>query len=497
MSLPTGQDFLDYAALYFPDNTTRRILPVHHRGLAALIAGLADDINPYSGNLTVHPTDLWEQVVEGHDGNGIITFANGAYTATHILSPAKAAGGLLDIRAANIGGATLSASWKLHAQTINMANFNLITPATGLFSPSYNSFVSLTDCTIDALAASSYSLYMYGGQLLIAAVNRPVVILLGDTDNISQEADANSMFKFAGNVTPGNKIIIKHYGTAGEFNQAICLDSSGMLLAGVEMYAMKNSVDAPVNNPADANTADRCHGIAIDARRGQFIEIQDTGNIIQGFMRGIDLENLGHAHINGIAFNYNSVPIRRNSLGAKLYFGSGTTFVGNSISPPVQDVGLAQTAFSDFSGALVSLTADETTADYTVEKAISWTQESGGGTYDVGAWFDPLDPTKLTIPAALGTSLTRRVKVGCSVDIASGDVSAVLSIRILKTGSFFKGYPKSRRTPGEVIATEQIESGWTPVVPGTDYFKVMLTYTVDNSITLVANGCAFWIELEK
>ena len=139
-----------------------------------------------------------------------------------------------------------------------------------------------------------------------------------------------------------------------------------------------------------------------------------------------------------------------------------------------------------FSGAQVTLAANETTANYTSDTAVPFDQE----TYDVDGWHDNVtNNSRLTVPSGV-----TRVRVGANIQVALIDNNEAVLFRIAKGGSTaWDGAAASRAGQNTGAAMLSIVTGPVDVVAG-DYFEANLLIAVDTSVTITAANTNFWIE---
>jgi hypothetical protein len=144
-----------------------------------------------------------------------------------------------------------------------------------------------------------------------------------------------------------------------------------------------------------------------------------------------------------------------------------------------------------FSGALVTKSADQTTADYaTAPVLVTWNDEAGGG-YDVGGWHDTgANTSRLTVPAGVS-----RVRLTAQLNISSASVGGVQDVvfELLKNNGAFDGNPTRATDPTATVRTLNIATPVIEVAPG-DYFELRYQISTDTSITVHADTSWFAIE---
>jgi len=115
-----------------------------------------------------------------------------------------------------------------------------------------------------------------------------------------------------------------------------------------------------------------------------------------------------------------------------------------------------------FKGAFVTLAVNQPLPD-NVGQIITFGVEQ----YDIGGWFDPGDPTKLTVPADV-----TRVRV-CASFVCTLNVNGMRQIVIKKNGADIGPGTGALNTPANARTTTDIGAftAVLEVVPG-DYFQV-------------------------
>jgi hypothetical protein len=145
-----------------------------------------------------------------------------------------------------------------------------------------------------------------------------------------------------------------------------------------------------------------------------------------------------------------------------------------------------------FSGALVTKSADQTTADYaTAPVNVTWNDEAGGG-YDVGGWHDTGSNTsRLTVPSGVS-----RVRLCAQLNISAASVGGVQDVicTLLKNGGAFDGNVSRATDPTASVRTLNIATPVLAVSPG-DYFELQYQISTDTSITVHADTS--WFAIEK
>jgi hypothetical protein len=143
-------------------------------------------------------------------------------------------------------------------------------------------------------------------------------------------------------------------------------------------------------------------------------------------------------------------------------------------------------AAASFRGALVTMVADITTADYTTETAIPMDAED----YDTDDIHDTsTENTRMTVPAGV----TRvRVSAAAVVSALTGDKWAQLAL--FKNGSaVFNGAPNQQSESAATNSRLNITSA-VLTVEAADYFDVRLQVVTDTSITIQKNRT--WLAME-
>lgn len=140
-----------------------------------------------------------------------------------------------------------------------------------------------------------------------------------------------------------------------------------------------------------------------------------------------------------------------------------------------------------FRGALVKKSADQTGADYTAGPAIAWNAEE----YDTDSIHDnATNNTRLTVPSGV-----TRVRLSGMVMVSNFTGSTDLSFYLSKNGAApftgWAGQKSDADDPGPYIG---FHSAVLAVTSG-DYFESNLYTFTDNSITVVAAGSWFAMEI--
>jgi hypothetical protein len=140
-----------------------------------------------------------------------------------------------------------------------------------------------------------------------------------------------------------------------------------------------------------------------------------------------------------------------------------------------------------FRGALVKKSADQTTANYTGTAFVAWDAES----YDTDTIHDTVtNNTRLTVPSGV-----TRVRIGAQIATSLVGSNDVLVLDIYKNNSgTYDGYATIRSSTANTAPGIDI---WSPVLTVTagDYFEARFTVVTDTSITVLANGSWFAMEI--
>ena len=156
--------------------------------------------------------------------------------------------------------------------------------------------------------------------------------------------------------------------------------------------------------------------------------------------------------------------------------GVGTVAVNTSSITP---------AMISFSGALVSMTASQTTANYTTPTAIAFDREI----IDVGGWHsNTVANTRLTVPSGVSY-----VKVTGNVIISAASANDSGTLYIYKGGSqTWDGCAAAREASSNTSLALSISTG--PVaVTASEYFELFYLQQSDTSITVVSTSTNFSI----
>lgn len=129
----------------------------------------------YTGNISVTPSDPWQDIIRYHDGDGSITFKAGVYVAVGDITIKCARS--LDVRSEVLGGALIVGRWAYANCALTLVGFDLDAGPTGLFAikDSYfdaydlNVNLSETGAQFDTLGQFS------GGVCRFSARNRNTV----------------------------------------------------------------------------------------------------------------------------------------------------------------------------------------------------------------------------------------------------------------------------------------------------------------------------------
>lgn len=140
-----------------------------------------------------------------------------------------------------------------------------------------------------------------------------------------------------------------------------------------------------------------------------------------------------------------------------------------------------------FRGALVTKSANQTTADYTTATAISWNTEVGG--YDTDNIHDnSIQNTRLTVP----TGVTK-VSLAGQADLASVTADQWVLLTIRKNGSpAYVGAGRQASEIGASAPTIQARTADIDVTAG-DYFELFMQIESDNSVTV--NAQSTWFQM--
>lgn len=173
----------------------------------------------------------------------------------------------------------------------------------------------------------------------------------------------------------------------------------------------------------------------------------------------------------------------QSALDAKQAAGS---YAAASHTHSISDVTGLSAALA-FRGALVKKAADQTGANYTSSTNVAWDAE----TYDTSGIHDnSTNNTRLTVPA--GASL---VRLSCVISISSITADVWTQAIIWKNGSgAWDGIGKITVESGDTTPSVAAYSAVVQVAPG-DYFEVNLTIETDTSVTIVASGSWFAMEV--
>jgi hypothetical protein len=138
-------------------------------------------------------------------------------------------------------------------------------------------------------------------------------------------------------------------------------------------------------------------------------------------------------------------------------------------------------------GALAKKAADQTTADYTGGVLVAW---DGADVYDTDAIHDPVtNNSRMTVPAGV-----TKVRLKCQILMAAVTASVQIPLEIWKNGSAaYDGLASARVTTASTAPAIDVETPILTVTAG-DYFEARLTVGSDSSITVVAVGS--WFEME-
>lgn len=184
-------------------------------------------------------------------------------------------------------------------------------------------------------------------------------------------------------------------------------------------------------------------------------------------------------------------------VGYGTYTSSGTTLsrtlVASSSGSLLNLSGTATVACNaparsmNFLGARVTKAANQTTANYTVETALSWDSEI----FDVGGWHDNVtNNTRLTVPAGYGIGYIELVGA-IDTDLDTADRWHLL--RILKNGTDTMAIQAFLEGGGSIFGTT-VTSGPVSAVAG-DYFELRYATESDTSVTVVVPNSFFSVKV--
>lgn len=129
-----------------------------------------------------------------------------------------------------------------------------------------------------------------------------------------------------------------------------------------------------------------------------------------------------------------------------------------------------------FNGALVTLAANQNTANYTAGAMVPFDSE----TYDTDGWHDnATNNSRLTVPSGV-----TKVNVWATIRVTSGTAGDLLQANLAQNGTTL--YTADRPLFDSAgIAVSNIFFGGVPCVAG-DYFELQITISSDTSVTVVA-----------
>ncbi len=139
-----------------------------------------------------------------------------------------------------------------------------------------------------------------------------------------------------------------------------------------------------------------------------------------------------------------------------------------------------------FKGALVTLAADETTADYTTATAVPLDAE----VYDIGGWHDnSTNNSRMTVPSGVS-----RVRLVANVSLLLTTADEWVQLEIRKNGATdYQGSANTFQEVGRGSDAVTVASPSLDVVE-TDYFEMFLKTQSDTSITVSDDISWFSIE---
>lgn len=292
----------------------------------------------YRGNITLGPGDNLREVIERHSGRGdpgddfgdgqgtrgIITLADGAYDlGSGVLIPSS--DGTLVIQAENMGQASITGRWRIRGADLVFAGVDLIAPASGImFLPITRSRIQFRDTHIDG-SGSSASTFSDTSHTRVnfSAISRHCDITMSPTMGPGWDFGENSYLKMLGNTSANRVRFFARYVDDAAFNntQMLVFDGSRMLAAGAEMYAL---------DPSGAPLGTR-RGRAITLRRRSDAVYQDVGNVIDGFNRGVQIQQGAYfdASSGSIGLTFNNLGRAVNNENGAYCIHPDVAFTGN------------------------------------------------------------------------------------------------------------------------------------------------------------------------
>lgn len=206
----------------------------------------------YDGNITVTTSDPWERIFRRHTGNGVITLSNGTYDASALLTGSE--NGLLDVRGATMGGATLKGNWSVNNRNVNLSYMNLLpednTTAMFVFTGGKLALSQTGVVDISAYTNQKATLGQFvdahfhctAGPLALSngMVGRDVSFVVGGkiTSQVF-DLDSGCSIKFVG-YEPSTLCKISY--TGAECAYALILDASSGLLTGTHITGAGKAV---------------------------------------------------------------------------------------------------------------------------------------------------------------------------------------------------------------------------------------------------------------
>ncbi len=152
--------------------------------------------------------------------------------------------------------------------------------------------------------------------------------------------------------------------------------------------------------------------------------------------------------------------------------------------------GIVISGSSEYRGALVHKTADETGADYTTSAAIPWTTED----HDTDSIHDnSTNNSRLTVPSGV-----TRVRLTGSVRVTDHTANEVARLSVYKNGQFdWIGQPDIIIETSSTNSISITLASSVVTVVGTDYFELvfMIQFGGDSSVTLDNDRSWFAMEI--
>jgi uncharacterized protein YjlB len=177
----------------------------------------------------------------------------------------------------------------------------------------------------------------------------------------------------------------------------------------------------------------------------------------------------------------------KHTRGAALNVNTGVaSWFNMEIVGPTVVTTTETSAGQPFKGALVTLAADETAANYTTASAVSFDEE----VYDTGGWHsNATNPTRLTVPAGV-----TKVRIDGGAVVSALTAGDTVTLAIYKNGSLdWAGSPHQYSDTGASSIGVTVSTGAVEVAEG-DYFELFLDTQADASITVLDNRT--WLSIE-